>query len=48
MAEIRILKEKAASEIDRLQVSSIEMANYILDRPELSTKEFKATDYLIA
>ena len=48
MVEIRILKEKAASEIDRLQVSSIEMANYIFDNPELSTKEFKTKDYLIA
>ena len=48
MADIRIIKEKAAAEIDRLKVSSIEMANYIFDNPELSTKEFKTKDYLIA
>jgi amidohydrolase len=48
MADIRIVKEKVASEIDRLQISSIEMANYIFDNPELSTKEFKTKDYLIA
>ncbi len=48
ITKIRLLKEKAADEIDRLRERSIEMANYIFDNPELSNKEFKAKDYLVA
>jgi len=46
--EIKLFKKKAADETDRLRERSIEMANYIFDNPELSAKEFKTKDYLIA
>ncbi|MBE3138427.1 MAG: M20 family metallopeptidase [Actinobacteria bacterium] len=48
ITEIKLLKEKAADETDKFRERSIEMANYIFDNPELSAKEFKTKDYLIA
>lgn len=48
MADIKKIKEKVVSEVVRLRSKSIEMANYIFDNPELSTKEFKTKDYLVA
>jgi amidohydrolase len=46
--DMKLLKEKAADEADKLQKRSIEMANYIFDNPETSLKEFKTKDYLVA
>ncbi|HUW72403.1 MAG TPA: M20 family metallopeptidase [Methanosarcinales archaeon] len=46
--KMKLLKEKAAYETDKFRERSIEMANYIFDNPELSAKEFKTKDYLIA
>ena len=48
ITEIKLLKEKAVHEADKLRERSIEMANYIFDNPELSQKEFKTKNYLIA
>jgi len=48
MTDIKKIKEKVVSEVVKLRPKSIEMANYIFDNPELSTKEFKTKDYLIA
>ena len=48
ITEIKLLKEKAADKTDKFRERSIEMANYIFDNPELSAKEFKTKDYLIA
>ena len=48
ITEIKLLKEKAAYETDKFRGRSIEMANYIFDNPELSAKEFKTKEYLIA
>ena len=48
ITKIKLLKEKAAYETDKFRERSIEMANYIFDNPELSAKEFKTKDYLIA
>ena len=48
ITEIKLLKEKAADETGKFRERSIEMANYIFDNPELSAKEFKTKDYLIA
>jgi len=45
--EIKLLKEKAAVEIDKLRTRSIEMADHIFDNPELGNKEFKTKGYLV-
>src|SRR4030065_1274839 len=48
VTDLKILKEKAAEEIDKLRGRSIGMANYIFDNPEIGQEEFKARDYLIS